>query len=254
VSAQLKEIIPGAGPFYYKGNEVGVLMIPGGGGGTCADLKPLAEDLNDKANYTIHIPLLPGFGTSPDDLRTTSIEMWKEAISNELIQIKSKCQKVIVGGHSFGGVLSLLLAEKNKIEGLFSISTPIGIRKFAAKLVPIISKFMKYHTIPSKKFKKETNGKWVGYDKIPLNVVKKYKILMKEMKGILPKISCPILLFQGRLDKEIKKNSMDYIYGNIGSKIKKRVWLENNDHPILNSPDHYQIIEELRKFISKITS
>ena len=106
VSIQLKEIIPGAGPFYFEGSEIGVLMIPGGGGGTCADLKPLAEDLNKKTNYTIHIPLLPGFGTSPDDLRSTTIEMWKDALRKEFMQIKNKCQKVIVGGHSFGGVLS----------------------------------------------------------------------------------------------------------------------------------------------------
>jgi carboxylesterase len=250
----LNQTIPGAGPFYFKGSDIGILMIPGGGGGTCSDLKPLAEDLNEKTNYTIHIPLLPGFGTSPDDLRTTTIEMWKEALRKEFIQIKNKCQKIIVGGHSLGGVFSLLLAKENNIEGLFSISTPIGIRNPATKIVPIISKFVKYHSIPSEKFKRETNGKWVGYDKIPLNVVKKYKILMSEMKGSLSKIYCPIILFQGQLDREIRRNSMDYIYSNIGSEIKKQLWLEHNAHPILNSPDHYQIVEELRKFISKITS
>ena len=40
------DIIPGAGPFYFEGNNVGILLIHGGGGGTCADLKPLAEELH----------------------------------------------------------------------------------------------------------------------------------------------------------------------------------------------------------------
>jgi len=101
-------------------------------------------------------------------------------------------------------------------------------------------------------FKEETNGKWVGYDKIPLNIVPKVNKLMKEMKESLHNIDCPALLFQGRLDSQIKANSIDFIFDNIASEMKKKIWLENSDHPILNIPDHAQIISELTKFIDKI--
>ncbi|MFW9879640.1 MAG: hypothetical protein ACFFG0_41725 [Candidatus Thorarchaeota archaeon] len=74
---------------------------------------------------------------------------------------------------------------------------------------------------------------------------------MKEMKKSLINIQCPALLFQGRLDSEIKMNSMDYIFNNIKSNNKKKVWLENNAHPILESPDHNQIVLEVVKFINK---
>jgi len=74
---------------------------------------------------------------------------------------------------------------------------------------------------------------------------------MREMKKSLSEIKCPALIFQGKLDSEIKSNSIDYIYDNIASKKKRKIWLENNDHPILDSPDHKQIVLELIKFINE---
>lgn len=247
-----KKILPGAGPFYINGNEIGIMMIPGGGGGTCADLKPLAEDLNKERGYTVHVPLLPGFGTSPEDLKNTSIKLWKEALNNEYSFLRSKCKKIIIGGHSLGGVFTLILGSQFDLDGIFTISAPIGIRGIAPKFVPILKIFIKYYPVDSKRFREETNGKWVGYDKIPLNIVPKVKKLMKQMKESLHNIECPTLLFQGRLDHQIKVNSIDFIFNNISSEIKKKIWLENSDHPILNIPDHVQIISELTKFIDKI--
>ena len=149
----------GAGPFYFEGNNIGILLIHGGGGGTCADLKPLAEDLHMKGGYTINIPLLPGYGTTPKDLKKTRIDYWKSAINRELSILIDKCDKVIVGGHSMGGVLTLILAANYNLDGIFTISAPIGVQRFLFHLVPLFKIFLKYHTIDSEQFKKDTNGK-----------------------------------------------------------------------------------------------
>jgi carboxylesterase len=247
-----QKIMPGAGPFYYKGNHIGILLIHGGGGGTCADLKPLAQDLHDKSGFTVSVPLLPGFGTSPEDLKASSIGIWKDVLKKEYNSLKQDCEFVIVGGHSMGGVLAIILAHQFEVNGISTISTPIGIRGIGIKLVPIMKLFMHYHKIPSEKFKEDTNGKWVGYDKIPLNVVDKYRLLIKEMKQILPEINAPIILLQGRKDTQIKKESMNEIYKRVRSTKKKKVWLDNNEHPILDCPDHKQLTKELNEFILEI--
>ncbi|MFX0104136.1 MAG: alpha/beta hydrolase [Candidatus Hodarchaeota archaeon] len=245
-------IMPGAGPFYFEGSKIGILMIHGGGGGTCADLKPLAEDLHKKGGYTVKVPLLPGYGSSPEDLKNTQIDEWKSALEQEVRTLMNTCDKIIVGGHSMGGVLTLILASNYYFDGIFTISAPIGARSFLIHIVPLFKIFVKYHKIPSEQFRKDTHGKWVGYDKIPVNIGIKAKKLMKEMKYSLIEINCPILLFQGRLDSDIKKESMDYIFRNISSKNKRKIWLEHNDHPILDSPDHNQIVSELLNFIKEI--
>jgi len=252
MSSSTKKTLQGAGPFYFQGNSIGILMIPGGGGGTCADLKYIAEDIYMHNGCTIKIPLLPGFGTSPQDLKNTPIEAWKIALNGEIKLLRTKCDKLIVGGHSMGGVLSLILASKHNLNGVFAISAPVGIRPFLAKLVPFIKLFIKYYPIPFEKFREETNGKWVGYDKIPLNQATKMKKLIKEMKKVLPIIRCPALLLQGRLDSIIEPKSMNYIFENISSDSKRKIWLENNGHSILESPDHKLIVSEIINFIRDI--
>lgn len=247
-----QNILEGAGPFYFQGNSLGILMIPGGGGGTCADFKYIAEDIHNRCGWTISVPLLPGFGTSPKDLKNTSLDAWKSALNEELILLKKNYDKIIVGGHSMGGVLALILAGKYNLDGIFTIGAPVGIKPFLSKLVPLIELFLKYYPIPAEKFRMQTNGKWVGYDKIPLNQATKMKKLIKEMKKNLLKIKCPALLLQGRLDSVIKPKSMDYIYENIDSKVKRKIWLENNEHPILESPDNEIIISEIINFIKQI--
>jgi len=244
----------GAGPFLFEGNKIGILMIHGAGGGTCADLKPLAEDLHKKGDYTVKIPLLPGFGSSPEELKNSRVDEWISALKEEISTLMDTCDRIIVGGHSMGGLLTLILAANYDFDGIFTISAPAGVQSFLINLVPLFKIFVKYYKIPSEQFKKDTNGKWVGYDKIPVNIGIKAKRLMKDMKQALIKICCPILLFQGQLDSDIKKNSMDFIFSKISSKNKKKIWLEHNGHPILDSPDHNQIVSELFNFIQEICS
>ena len=245
------EKITGAGPFYYEGNELGLLLFHGGGGGTAADLKPLALDLHEECGFTIKVPLLPGYGTSPTDLRKVQVTTWLDATLNEYELLKKTCTKIVVGGHSMGGILSFILASKVKVDGLISIATPLAIRGFLPKIAPIMDIFVKFHRIDSDSLRSESNNEWIGYDEIPLNIVAKINKLLKIMKNNLDQIDCPVLLFQGRLDDQIAINSMEDLYRNMRSKIKRKIYLEKNQHSILHCPDHNIIVNETMNFIKK---
>lgn len=249
-----QEKLEGAGPFYFEGNEIGILFIHGGGGGTCADLRYIAQDLHKKKNYTLYLPLLPGFGTSPEDLRNTEIQEWKEAIKDELEKLREKCPKTFIGGHSMGGMLTLIFASQEKVDGIFTIASPIGIKSFAAKLAPFFNLFIKYYPTEWEKFKEETDGKWIGYKKIPLNIVLKLRRLLKEMKENLSQVECPALLMQGSQDSVIKPESMNYIYEKISSQFKTKRWLDQNDHALLDSPDHDLIVAHIIEFIENVSN
>ncbi|TFG00180.1 MAG: alpha/beta fold hydrolase [Promethearchaeota archaeon] len=243
-------VMKGAGPFYFEGNKIGVILLHGGGGGTAADLKPLAEDLHNRGGYTIRVPLLPGYGTTPKNLRSTSVEEWITFVGEEISSLKEKCDTLFVGGHSMGALLTLISASKYDLKGIFTISAPTGLQGFIHKLVPIFKYFIKYYSVDSEEFKQETNGRWVGYDKIPINIAPKIKTLITMMKDSLGDVKTPILLFQGRLDSVIKKESMETIYNQINSKNKKSIFLEHSDHPILGIPDYGLLISEIMAFIN----
>ena len=248
-----KKIMEGAGPFFYEGSKIGIIMIHGGGGGTCADLKPLAEDLHEKGGYTISVSLLPGYGTSPEELKNISIKEWYDHLEKDLQTVQKKCEKIFMGGHSMGGVLTLISASKHDLDGIFTISAPYGLKGILPKLIPLAKLFrVKYHAVESDKLKEETGGKWIGYDKIPVNIGNKMITLLKEMKQRLSMIECPSLLLQGRFDSVIKKSSMENIFTAIKSKKKEKVWLEQ-DHPILLCPEHDRIVSEIIAFINDET-
>lgn len=245
-------VMKGTGPFYFEGNEIGLLLLHGGGGGTAADLYPLAKDLHNKGNFTIRVPLLPGYGTTPQDLKATSKEDWFRFIKKELSYLKETCDTIILGGHSMGAILTLIFAARDNVDGIFTISAPIGLQGFIHKLVPIFKFFISYYPVDSDQFRKDTNGQWVGYDKIPLNIASKIKDLIKIMEERLSDIQTPIILFQGRLDSVIKEESMETIYQSIKSPVKRKVWLNHSDHPILNIPDHDKIVSEIFDFINDL--
>jgi carboxylesterase len=246
------DIMEGAGPFNFEGNEIGLLLLHGGGGGTAADLLPLAKELHEEGGFTIRVPLLPGYGTSPEDLKTISVNDWIIFIGEEISILRTKCETLIVGGHSMGAILTLIMAAEHNFDALFTISAPVGLQGFMHKLVPLFKFLITYYPVDSEQFKRETKGKWVGYDKIPLNIVSKIKTLVNMMVERLPKIHIPILLFQGRLDSTIKEESMEIIYQKVNSTKKRKIWLKNSDHPILCIPDHDKIISELMAFINNL--
>ena len=245
------EIMEGAGPFFYEGSKIGIIMIHGGGGGTCADLKPLAEDLHEKGGYTISVPLLPGYGTTPEDLMNTSIQEWYDHLNKEVQALQKKCEKIYMGGHSMGGVLTLILASNYSFDGIFTISAPYGLKGILPKLIPLAKVFrVRYHGVEFEKLKEETGGKWIGYEKIPVNIGNKMLTMLKKMKKLLPAITCPALLMQGRFDSVIAKSSMESISNGMKSQKKKIVWLEQ-DHPILMCPDHDRIVSEILAFVTE---
>jgi carboxylesterase len=228
------------------------MILHGGGGGTAADFRYIGDIINRKKRYDIRIPLLPGFGTNPEKLKETQIPQWKKHIEREFDLLKSNTEHQFIGGHSMGGILALIKAKESEVDGIFTISAPVGIKGLGNLDIPIPEIKRKYIPVDAEMLKIKSNNKWVGYDKIPVNLLTKFKELIAEMKLGLSQIRAPIILFQGKKDKIIQKDSMDFIYENVGSKIKEKVWLENNEHDILESPDQEALIENLINFIEKV--
>ncbi|MEJ2251035.1 MAG: alpha/beta hydrolase [Candidatus Lokiarchaeota archaeon] len=249
------DIMFGSGPFYMTGNtngeNIGIMMVHGLDE-TAADFRTIANSLNETEEYRVHLPLLPGFGLKPEELKNVEIPQWKAYINRELDLLKGFTEYQFIGGHGLGGLLALIKAQKVDVDGIFCISTPINVKGFENIINSKNNAEEDYVPVDSELFKVETNNEWVGYDKIPVNIIPKIRELISEMKSGLSQIKAPIILFQGKEDNMIEKNSMDYIYENIGSKIKEKVWLEHNDHEVLESSDEHPIAEKLDAFIQKI--
>ena len=248
-----ENVLPGAEPFYLKGSDTGVMLIHGGGGGTTADMQELGQFLHKETGYTILAPLLPGYGTTKEDLAETTYEDWINSVKQNFLELKSEVKKLFVVGHSMGGVLVLFLGSEfpTDIAGIVSISAPTKLKGFLIKLVPFFRLFVKYwKVINVEAFKKLTNGIWVGYEQIPLKIVSDFHKLMTLSNIHLNCIMAPILIIQGHQDEFVPAQSPIRIYETVNSSDKTIRWFDS-DHAILFSKIKLELFSSIVNFIRK---
>ena len=233
--------LPG-GSIFHDGNKLGVLLIHGFTA-TTSEVRILAESFIKKG-CTVSAPLLPGHGTSPDDLNQTKIDDWIKCVDESYIFLKEKCDSVIVGGESMGGVLSLYLAEKYpEISALLLYSTALSVKRLK------YSKILKYFHPYQDKNTPDDGLPWKGYSVYPLNAADQFHKLTRIVKNKLSSVISPTIVFQGCYDKTIDPNNLQIICESISSKIKRSFWMSNSGHVMLLDQENNSIILRTHEFL-----
>src|SRR4051812_43919958 len=116
-------ILPGAGAYWFEGNEVGCLLIHGFTG-TPQNVRPLADYLA-RRGLAVAAPRMPGHGTTAADLDRTGPEDWLAAAEQALAELRSRCSTVFVAGISMGGTITLELARRHPdLPGIVVMAAP----------------------------------------------------------------------------------------------------------------------------------
>ena len=102
-------LLAGAEPFTHRGGPTGVLLCHGFTGSP-QSLRPWAEFLAE-AGLTVSLPLLPGHGTSWQEMNGTTSDDWLAAAGRALDELRAQCDEVFLMGLSMGACLALRLAE-----------------------------------------------------------------------------------------------------------------------------------------------
>jgi carboxylesterase len=133
----MTDLLPGAEPFSASGGPLGVLVLHGFSGSPHA-VRPLATAFA-AAGHTVEAPLLPGHGTSVEDMVGTGFDDWSAAVAAAHRELAQRCRQVFVVGLSMGGTLALWLAAREpSVAGVVTINAPAlvdpdamdGIRSF----------------------------------------------------------------------------------------------------------------------------
>ncbi|MTI66380.1 MAG: alpha/beta fold hydrolase [Firmicutes bacterium] len=235
--------------FYFKGNNIGFLLIHGFTG-SAAVMRPLGEYLNNKG-FTVKGVLLKGHGTNLSELEKTKWKDWIASAEREYINLKQKCKKIILIGVSMGGVIALNLASKLEVDSTICISTPIKIKNKQAKYAPIL-KFHKKYLKKPKINNKYLSEYCIGYEKTPVSKISDVLRLIRATKWRLKKVKVPILLIQSNNDNTIDKKSIEYIYDKVNSEIRKVVFLEKGGHLATIGEEKDKLYREIYTFIKQI--
>lgn len=215
--------------FFLEGSSTGILLIHGFTA-TTFEVRSLAERLNAEG-FTVSAPLLPGHGTSPDDLNKVTWQDWVFTCEEAFKNLKKHCNQIVIGGESMGGLLCLVLAAKfPEIKGILLYAPAINNPKL--RFTPLMKHFMKY----SKKRNSEDLYEWQGYRVNPVAGAAELYSLQRFAVELLGKINMPVIIFQGTEDHTVKPFGAQIVFDRISSKQKQLIWL-NCGHCVLLEND-----------------
>jgi carboxylesterase len=230
--------LPG-GSFFWPGSSKGVLLIHGFTA-TTAEIKLLAGALREMG-FTVAAPLLPGHGTTPQDMNKTKYGQWLACVEDSYRKLTAQCTQVVAGGESMGAVLSLYLAQKHpEIKALLLYSTAIKVQSLR------YAKYLKWITpLMDKSNNDPQDTRWQGYTVYPMRAAHEFAKLQKQVIRNLHSIEQPALILQGIYDKTIDEDCGQLIYNAIHSEIK--------DLHIMQQSGHVMLLGDEFELITKIT-
>ena len=224
-------------------SDTGVLCLHGFTA-TTVEVRKFASRLNQQG-YNVSGPLLPGHGISPEEMNKVFWQDWFRIAEEYYLEMKSRCKRVFIAGESTGALLSLLLASKYpQINGLLVFAPALKIP--GIWLTRLIWPFKKYL------YKKNVDltSPWQGFNVIPLHGASELAKLQGVTRRSLAKVTAPLIVFQGKLDRTIDPISSIEVLENVQSIDKELVWLETSPHVILLEGPVDDVVELSLNFIS----
>jgi carboxylesterase len=239
-------------PQYHQGNSVGVLLIHGFTG-TPVEVSLLANYLYNKG-YTVSCPLLPGHGTAIEDLHQVKWQDWTYHVENSLLELRSSCNSVFVGGESLGGLLTLYLAMHHPdISGILLNAPALSTRSKLTYLAPIMQYFINIKGKPQTRTAENiVDERWQGYEIYSVPAIAQLLYFQRYIRRSLTEVIQPTIIFQGVLDQSIQPKDAQLIFDQINSSDKELIWLEHSTHCILLDQEWESIATKTAAFIERL--
>jgi carboxylesterase len=243
-------IIPGCEPWSAPGGPHGVLVLHGFTGNP-QSLRGLAEALH-AAGFAVELPLLPGHGTSVDDLIDSGWADWSAAAESAYEALAATVDKVVVAGLSMGGSLTLWLATRHpEIAGIVCVNPAVevgaemvdGIRQMLDGGVDRIPAIGGDVADPAAREK--------AYDATPLRPLLSLADAAAETVDDLAKVGCPVLLMTSPQDHVVDPHNSDIVAERVSGPVE-RVTLERSYHVATLDYDKDLVFERTVEFARRV--
>lgn len=210
---------------------------------------PVAEALAADG-HTVEVPLLPGHGTSVEDMTKTTWDDWSSHVEAAYQDLASRTERIAVTGLSMGGTLTLWLAARHpEIAAIIPINpagrpdpeSSAGVQAFidsGAEVMDGIGSDIAAEGVVE-----------VAYELTPLRPLMSLFDAVDELQSDLGAINQPTLLITSRQDHVVPAEVSDHIALRLGGE-PERLWLEESYHVATLDHDRERIIEATRAFLA----
>ncbi|KPV58555.1 carboxylesterase [Paenibacillus sp. A3] len=229
------------------------LLLIHGFTGSPSELRRLGYYLND-LGYTVNAVLLPGHGTTPEDMIRTGRDDWSGHVLRSydaMAARRAREGKIVAIGHSMGGLLALELAMKRKLDGVVSLAAPMFLSSRKTSLALLLQYFIKYierrPTAAAQLIEEACT-----YDKTPVRCVVDLRKLMKLVKADLGQVSAPLFVGQGEKDGMVLPKSAEYIYRHVSSLVRQIEYYPHSSHGLLLDEWRERVYEDISRFLARL--
>jgi carboxylesterase len=238
-------------PFFLYGGPVGVLLIHGFTGSP-PEMRRVGDYLHQRG-LTVAGPLLPGHGTTVEDLNQTRWTEWTRHVEGAMAELQGRCETVFVGGLSMGAVLTLYLAARHPdLPGVVAYAPATLVSDWRMSLVPVL-KYVMRQAPKGGGYMHDAAAKshvW-SYDDWPLAAAHELQKLTREVKRLLPQVTPPLLVICSSGDETVHPDSAQYTYEHAGSADKELVTLHGCGHVLTVDNEWETAAERTYQFIER---
>ncbi len=240
-------------PFYLEGGPTGILLIHGFTGSP-PEMRWIGEYLN-RNGLTVAAPLLPGHGTTVEDMNRCRWRDWTGCVETALADLRSRCDRVFVAGLSMGALLTLYLAARHPdLPGVVLYSPATRVADWRILLTPLARFFV--HTLPKSEESDLTDPEaeqrlW-SYEEYPVPAAAELLQLSLWVRRHLRQVTCPLLLVYSTRDLSIHPQSGPFTYEHVASSDKEMLVLRNSGHALTVDSEWEMVAERTLRFITRL--
>lgn len=248
-------LIPGAEPWSHHGTSAHGALVVHGFTGNPGSMRGVAEALA-AAGFHVEMPLLPGHGTTVEDMLPTRWADWSGAAEAAYQTLAARTDKVIVVGLSMGGALTLRLgADHPEIAGLVCINP--ATQPQAAEVVEMLQGMVDSGTEVFPAIGSDIadpDAHESAYDATPLRpLLSLVNDGLAPLAELYPSMQQPLLLLNSPQDHVVEPVQGDYLAANYGGPVQ-RILLERSYHVATQDYDKDIIFAETVAFAQRVTA
>lgn len=239
-------------PFFLPGGDVGLLLIHGFTGSP-AEMRPLGHYFHAHG-LTVCAPLLPGHGTTPDDLNRKRRQDWIDCVEDAWRDLTGRCTTVFVAGLSLGALLTIMLAARQpSLAGIMLYAPAIRVVDWRSYFAPLFKFLSRTASKPRAHFADPSaRAQLWAYPVYPTAASHEVLRLMPEARQALPRVHCPTLIVHSLADETIHPRSAQIIYEGLGATDKEIVTLQASGHVITLDCERERVAQESLQFIRRL--
>ncbi|HEX2046298.1 MAG TPA: alpha/beta fold hydrolase [Acidimicrobiales bacterium] len=204
----------------------------------------------EAAGFETEAPMLPGHGTSPEDLAGCGWDDWVAAAEEAYRRL---ARPAVTVGLSMGGALAAGVAASHpEVAGLAVVNPLVD------PPAPSFQDLMEQLLAAGERFLPGVGGdiadpdaKEAAYDRMPVAALLSMSRGLVTLLPRLGAVRCPVLILTSREDNVVPTVSSDVLAGAVSGPVE-RVWLENSRHVATLDVDREELERGVVEFASRV--